>query len=283
MAWLEERFTTHEGRPLRYLIGGSGPAMLLCHGFIGAAENFDDWFPELLPRRTVIVPDLPGFGKSAPLRARHDGMSLACATLAAADDAGVDRYDVAGLCLGSCVALAVQRLRPNAVDRVLLHTPLLAPHLVRRRHHAQIAIMLAPLVYPGIVWLGHQRWVSDVYKRIMVEGIDVDPVAAQTNFDNQMRANPQAAREWLRDGMRRHDLAQVLHSGSRAMIIVARHDRIVDAVRVERALRGAHNIQLAIVEDAGHGWTQAMSQRQREYIAAFLDDRPLPSAVTEAA
>ena len=91
MSWLEERFTTHEGRPLRYLTGGSGPPMLLCHGFIGSAENFDDWFPELLQRRTVVVPDLPGFGKSAPLASRHDGMSLACATLAAADDDALSR------------------------------------------------------------------------------------------------------------------------------------------------------------------------------------------------
>jgi len=285
MSWLEERFTTHEGRPLRYLTGGSGPPMLLCHGFIGSAENFDDWFPELLQRRTVVVPDLPGFGKSAALASRHDGMSLACATLAAADDARIERYDVAGLCLGSCVALAVQRLRPDAVDRVLLHTPLLKPRLVRRRLRAQWAVMLAPVVYSGVVWLGHQRWASDVYKRFMVEGTDVDPVAAQANFDNQMRANPQAAREWLRDGLRRDDLAQVRDSGRRAMIIVARHDRIVDVIRVERALRGASNVSLAIIEDAGHGWTEAMGQRQREFIAAFLDDRPLPSqsAVTEAA
>ena len=145
--------------------------------------------------------------------------------------------------------------------------------------------MLAPVVYSGVVWLGHQRWASDVYKRFMVEGTDVDPVAAQANFDNQMRANPQAAREWLRDGLRRDDLAQVRDSGRRAMIIVARHDRIVDVIRVERALRGASNVSLAIIEDAGHGWTEAMGQRQREFIAAFLDDRPLPSqsAVTEAA
>src|SRR5436853_2370857 len=141
MNWLEERFTTHEGRPLRYLVGGSGPHMLLCHGFIGSAENFDDWFPELLHRRTVVVPDLPGFGKSAPLAARHDGVSLACAALAAAADARIERYDVAGLCLGSCVALAVQRLRPDAVDRVLLHTPVLKPRLVRRGLRARAPLM----------------------------------------------------------------------------------------------------------------------------------------------
>ena len=76
----------------------------------------------------------------------------------------------AGLCLGSCVALAVQRLSPESIERVLLHTPLLEPRLVRRSHRAQWAVMLAPVVYSGVVWLGHQRWASDVYKRTMVEG-----------------------------------------------------------------------------------------------------------------
>jgi len=34
---LDERFTTYEGKRLRYLTGGTGPALLLCHGFIGSA------------------------------------------------------------------------------------------------------------------------------------------------------------------------------------------------------------------------------------------------------
>lgn len=285
MTWLEERFTSHEGRTIRYVIGGSGPPMLLCHGFIGAAENFNDWFAELLPRRTVVVPDLPGFGKSPPLAGRHSGSTLAGAALAVAADAGIERFDVAGLCLGSCVALAVQRLRPDAVDRVLLHTPLLAPHLVRRRYHVQVAIMLAPVVFSGIVWLAHQRVVSDLYKRVMVEGSDVDPEAARVNFENQLRADPAAARQWLRDGLRRDDLAQVRSCDRPVMIIVARHDRIVHVTRMKQALHDAHNVQLAVIEDAGHGWTEAMGLRQRACIAAFLDGRPLPAqqAAVEAA
>src|SRR4029077_14796841 len=51
---LEERFTTYKGKRLRYLTGGSGPALLLCHGFIGSAENFTDWFDVLLQRRTIV-------------------------------------------------------------------------------------------------------------------------------------------------------------------------------------------------------------------------------------
>ena len=62
---LEERFTSHRGGRLRYLVGGRGPHLLLCHGFVGSAENFSWWFDELAQRRTLVIPDLPGFGPGA--------------------------------------------------------------------------------------------------------------------------------------------------------------------------------------------------------------------------
>lgn len=282
-AGLEERFVAHDGGRVRYLTGGTGPHILLCHGFIGCAENFDDWFPALLSRRTVVAPDLPGFGSSTPLRRRHSPAALARAVLAAADDAGAGSYDVAGLCLGSSVAMAVQRCRPEAVQRVVLHTPLLNPRLVRPRFQLQVAVMTAAGVWPAIVWLGHQRIVSDVYKRLMVEGPDVDPVAAQINFDNQMRAVPRAAREWLRDGLACDELALVRSGEHRTLILMARHDRVIDVPRIVAALRAASRVELAVIDDAGHAWTDAMSVRQRACIAAFLDDQPLALAGVAAA
>jgi pimeloyl-ACP methyl ester carboxylesterase len=275
---LEERFTKHEGRPLRYLTGGSGPPLLLCHGFIGSAENFSDWFDVLLSRRTIIAPDLPGFGRSAPMAGGHTAPALARAALTAAADAEIDHFDVAGLCLGTPVALAVQRARPQDAGRLILHTPLVAPELIRRMFHIQVGFMLAPIVYPGIVWLAHQRTTSDLYKRFMVEGKDVDPVAAKANFENQLLADPRAAREWLRDVLRRDDLAQVRGSGNPTLILVAEHDRIVNVPRLKAAVAGAPTVAFDVIRQAGHAWSSELSRRQRSLIAAFLDDLPLPAS-----
>jgi pimeloyl-ACP methyl ester carboxylesterase len=280
---LEERFTTHEDKPLRYLIGGSGPPMLLCHGFIGSSENFEDWFSALLPRRTIVAPDLPGFGSSAPLSGGHSASSLARAALSAAADAGVERFDLGGLCLGAPVALAVQRARPKTVDRIVLHTPLLAPWLVRRRYHAQAGVMLSGPVYPLIVWLAHHRVTSDLYKRLMIEGDGVDPKQVEANFANQMRSDPRAAREWLRDGLRRDDVAQVRGSGRRVLILVAAEDRIVNVPQLRRAVAGVPEIELAVVSQGGHAWDAAMIAHQSELLAAFLDGLPLPMRPPESA
>jgi pimeloyl-ACP methyl ester carboxylesterase len=276
---LREHHTSYQRGELRYLSGGDGPPLLLCHGFIGSAENFSDWFAALTPRRTVIAPDLPGFGASTPLCGPHTAMAMAGAALAAADAAGVAdsaSLDIAGLCLGASVALAAQRRRPDRVGRLVLHTPLLQPRLVRRRFHAQVAVMLAPGVYPGIVWLSRQRRVSDLYKRLMVEGSDVDPEAALVNFDNQRRADVRATREWLRDGLRRDDLEQVRTGGTPTLIMVAADDRIVNVDGAQRALDGAPHVQLAVLHGGGHAWTTEMVEAQRGLLAAFLDGEPLP-------
>ena len=92
---LEERFTKHEGRRLRYLTGGTGPPLLLCHGFIGSAENFADWFDVLL---SAADDHRAGPPRLRPVRAaarRAHGPALARAALSAAADAGADHFDVA--------------------------------------------------------------------------------------------------------------------------------------------------------------------------------------------
>src|SRR6202051_1878759 len=94
MAQLEERFVSHGGGRVRYLIGGSGPALVLCHGFLGSAENFETWFDELSRIRTLVLPDLPGCVASPALQgARHTAARLAVAVDAAWRDARAVRFD----------------------------------------------------------------------------------------------------------------------------------------------------------------------------------------------
>ena len=280
---MRERVLEVRGRRLRYLVGGDGPPLVLCHGFLGSAENFETWFDELGVRRTLVVPDLPGCGASSPLPGPHSSAALAEAIEPLLDHLGLERFDLGGLCLGSPVACALARRRPQAVGRLLLHTPLLAPDLVRRRFHLQVAVMTAPGVFGGVVWLSRRRVVSDVYKRMMVEGSDVDRRAAEVNFANQCRAHPRAAREWLRDGLRVHDAALVAAHPEPVLLLAAGDDRVVDVGRLRRLAAEWQRCRLALVEDAGHGWTEAYVRRQLEVLSAFLDGRPLPLPAGEAA
>jgi pimeloyl-ACP methyl ester carboxylesterase len=271
---MTEHVAMHEGRRLRHLVIGDGPPLVLFHGFLGSAENFETWFEALAQRRTLVIPDLPGFGSSDPLRDRaHIAEAMAAAVEPLLDDLGIagGRFDVGGLCLGASPALALARRHEGDVGRLVLHTPLLDPSLVRRRFHIQVGAMTAPGVFTSMLWLSRRRVVSDLYKRLMVEGGDVDREAAEMNFRNQLRADPRATREWLRDGLRRRDVDALAARRDPTLILAAADDRIVDVAALRAVAARLPQVRLAVIEEAGHGWNADFVRRQLDALTAFLD------------
>jgi pimeloyl-ACP methyl ester carboxylesterase len=125
MALLEERCARHDGGSVRYLIGGAGPPLVLCPGFLRSAENFETWFDELSLIRTLVVPDLPGCGESAPLR----GVRHTTGRLAAAVDA-VQLEEVADAGHGWTASYVRRQL--EVITAFLLDRPLPRPAAVAR-------------------------------------------------------------------------------------------------------------------------------------------------------
>jgi pimeloyl-ACP methyl ester carboxylesterase len=272
----------HGGRRMRFVVMGSGDPLVLCHGFLGSAENFETWFAGLARRRTLVIPDLPGFGSSQPLARQHTAEAMADAVEPLLGDLDIDRFEVGGLCLGASPALALAARHRDRVGRLILHTPLLDPTLVRRRFHLQAGAMTAPGMFNGILWLSRRRVVSDLYKRLMVEGSDVDLAAADMNFRNQTRADPRATREWLRDGLRRRDVDTLASLDVPTLILAAAGDRIVDVAALRQLALRLPAVQLAVIEEAGHGWNQEFVRRQLDVLCAFLDGEPLPQTALAA-
>lgn len=59
--------TTVSGRPATFVQQGTGPDLLLVHSLLAERSSFDRILPALAARCRVTVPDLPGYGGSAPL------------------------------------------------------------------------------------------------------------------------------------------------------------------------------------------------------------------------
>lgn len=61
------RDITVAGRPATLVQQGSGPDLLLLHSLLAERSSFDRTLPALAARCRVTLPDLPGYGGSAPL------------------------------------------------------------------------------------------------------------------------------------------------------------------------------------------------------------------------
>ncbi len=259
-----------DGLPMRCLIAGHGRPLLLCHGFLSSAEEFGGRFSALAASRQLIIPDLPGNGGSPRLAAAHTVERLAEAMEGLLDALGVDQFDVAGLCLGASVASALARRCSHRVGSLVLHTPLIAPSLIRRRYREQIRVLTTPALWRGVVALSRNRTVSNLYKRFVIAEGDVDVRTSEANFANQLRADPAAAREWLRDGVQHGDLATLLLRDGPTLVIVAAQDQVVDVADLQRLVAMRPHITLFVDAQQGHGWNHAAVQRQLGVMLDFF-------------
>lgn len=110
---------------------GQGRPLILCHGFLSSAEEFGGRFRALAAHRRLIIPDLPGNGDSSALAGCHTVEAMAMALESLLAGLGIGEFDIAGLCLGASVAGALAERCGDRVDRLVLHTPLLASALIR--------------------------------------------------------------------------------------------------------------------------------------------------------
>jgi pimeloyl-ACP methyl ester carboxylesterase len=86
--------------------GGSGPPLVLIHGFIDCWRTWDLVIPELEKRHDVLAPALVGHAGGPPLGDREVTAGLMVESLEQAmDDAGFDTAHVAGNSLGGYLAL----------------------------------------------------------------------------------------------------------------------------------------------------------------------------------
>jgi pimeloyl-ACP methyl ester carboxylesterase len=116
----DERSLVFRDCHVRYRVGGDGPPAVLVHGLGGAATNWS-CLARLLGRRfRVIVPDLPGHGRSEPLRGAHGLSSFADAVAACLDREEASEAAIVGHSLGGAVAIRLALTRPADVSALVL-------------------------------------------------------------------------------------------------------------------------------------------------------------------
>lgn len=116
----EERELEWGGARLRYAVGGDGPAIVLVHGLGGTIENWRALGPGLAERHRVVVPDLPGHGRSEALQEAPHLDAFADAVVAILDAEGIASAAWVGHSLGGLVSLCAAARRPEAVRGVVL-------------------------------------------------------------------------------------------------------------------------------------------------------------------
>ena len=113
------------GTTLRYVRGGTGPIIILVHGFPQDWSAFRHIMPRLAKKFTVIAVDLRGVGGSLATPSGYDAANLAEDIYQLARQLKFERVYVAGHDIGGMVAYAFARHYPAATrGAMILDVPL---------------------------------------------------------------------------------------------------------------------------------------------------------------
>jgi 2-hydroxy-6-oxonona-2,4-dienedioate hydrolase len=113
-------YVTAGGIKIRYLVMGSGPQVLLLHGFGGFLETWAFNIPPLSKRYRVYAIDLPGHGLSD----KPEGGYTTAFAIESANDImealGVNQATLIGHSLGGAVSINIALSLPERVNKLVL-------------------------------------------------------------------------------------------------------------------------------------------------------------------
>jgi pimeloyl-ACP methyl ester carboxylesterase len=109
-----------DGGTVSVTVGGSGPPVVLIHGYAETSRMWSALAKVLAPRFTVIAPDLPGIGDSSIPNTGIDMKTSAERVHAAVRSLGYAKVRVVGHDIGLMVAYAYAAIYPQEVEKLAL-------------------------------------------------------------------------------------------------------------------------------------------------------------------
>jgi pimeloyl-ACP methyl ester carboxylesterase len=117
---IASRDTKIDGINIHYLTAGTGPTVILIHGYTQTSRMWRPLIPKLRGKFTVIAPDLPGIGDSGIPSGGSDMKTAAIRIHDLAKSLGVQKARVVGHDIGLMVAYAYAAQFPSEVEKLIV-------------------------------------------------------------------------------------------------------------------------------------------------------------------
>ena len=221
---------------------GSGPALVLLHGFCETNFLWSGLLKDLSKTHRVLAPDLPGHGRSTLPNELHSLVDVARSLLAALEESGVSEFTVIGHSLGGYVALAMLEISPERVKGLgLFHSTALAdgPEKKENRTRAMRFIELhgdeafKKNFIPSLYHSAH-GWLGDLRDMIMPT-----PMTTILTYTRLMRERP--------------DRIELLaNTGIPVLLIAGAYDEFIPTKSLEKQAEEIPTSSFHKLKDSGH-------------------------------
>lgn len=263
-----------EGAQIHFLKAGSGPGVILLHGYTQTSRMWRPVIPQLTDKFTVLAPDLPGIGESDIPKDGPDLKTAAVRIHALAKSLGLVKVRVVGHDIGLMVAYAYAALYPDEVEKLVVMDAFLPgvdgwqsvydnPHLWHFRFHGptpEVLVKGREKTYFTYYW---NQLAADPARSLSAP--DRAAYVAAYAQPGRMRAGwayfadfPQAAKQF----------AEMAKTKLRMPVLAIAGDKASAQTLFPQMKLVADKVSVVELKDTGH-WL--MEERPKETMAALVE------------
>ncbi|MDQ0462554.1 pimeloyl-ACP methyl ester carboxylesterase [Caulobacter ginsengisoli] len=229
--------------PVRYLTGGSGPALVYLHG-AGGVTAADPLLAELAKSSTVYAPFLPGYGDSQECAELRDMLDITLHYWDVVAALGLKDPVLVGHSMGGMIAAEMAAVAPGDVSRLGLICP---AGLWLDDHPIADLFSLLPYELPQVLF--HD---PEAGAKAMSSGLNMeDPGFLQTFLVQNARQLGMAGRI-LFPIPDRGLSGRIYRVKAKTVLVWGDSDRLIPPVYAQAWKRALPNAELVSVPEAGH-------------------------------
>ena len=273
---MEKEFITLEsGLRIHYKEFGKGPTMLLLHGWNNDWSGFMPLIAYLKDRFHVIAIDLPGYGKSDPLRENYTVERLSDTLCDFIKHKNGKKIDIlCALSMGTVIAADLSNRHSEMIKSVVLIGPPIIKYdwLPSKFYREWMRIMNSSSV---LMKAGHRVLASPWYghftaKHINMYKYDRDLIN-EHGMKGRKNTNPRVLFQ-MGKAMYHYHLEKTLKKIKiPTLIILGRHDKIVNLNEAGKIGDNKKNVMTKWIEEAGHVVSLEKPKETSEVLFEFAE------------
>jgi pimeloyl-ACP methyl ester carboxylesterase len=257
--------------------GGDGPAVVLLHGGgpgASGASNYSRNIDALARRFRVVVPDMPGYGRSSKFVDHDDPFGfLADSIRGLLDEMGLQTAHLVGNSYGGAAALRLALDTPNRVGRLVV----MGPGGIGTTRGVPTEGLKNLLAYYGGEGPSREKLAAFIRNYLVYDGAGVPDelidVRYQASIDPDVVANPPLRRPsglrtlWRMDLTRDKRLRQL---GTPTLILWGRDDKVNRPAGGPMLSKLMPNAELVMTSHTGHWMQWERAELFNQLVADFL-------------
>lgn len=258
VAGFRSRTAEVNGTRIHYRIGGSGPAVVLLHGYAETGHMWNPVMPLLAKTHTVIVPDLRGAGGSSKPASGYEKKNMALDVHELVRSLGIGHASVVGHDIGLMVAYAYAAQFPGETDKVVLMDAFLPG--IGAWQNVWLLRDLWHFHFHGPTPLALVKGRERIYFEHFWNDFAADPKHSIPEADRRLYARAYAQPGGMRAGFAyfqafEQDAAEFAELGKTPLpmpMLVLSGEKAGGAFLIEQGKMVATNVQGVIVKGSGH-------------------------------